>query len=140
VLNWYDGPSRSNATALVSIFIVDAGMSGVPAFSENSVSPRVSDIAMIPKRPLRIRPAIEVISDINDATVFGAVDETAGAAGCFAEDLFDFFDFAAAARLRAADVVVFFFVLVCEGSGAAAIEARRTTANMRSFRYSIEFG
>ncbi|MEP6508490.1 MAG: hypothetical protein ABJC63_09715 [Gemmatimonadales bacterium] len=70
---------------------------------------------MIPNRPLRIRPAIEVISDISDATVLGAVDKTFGAAGSleffdFFEFL-DFFDLAAAARLRAADVVVFFFVL-----------------------------
>jgi hypothetical protein len=71
-------------------------------------------MAMIPNLPLRIRPAIEVMSDINDATVRGAVELTAGAAGFFGA-LRDFLDdaaFFAAARRRAAEVVVFFFVLV----------------------------
>ena len=128
--------------ALVSIFIVDAGINGVPAFVENNVSPRVSEIAMIPNCQLLMRPAIAVMSDIRDATVRGAVDLTAGTAGAFAL-LFDFFDFAAffAAALRlAAEVVVFFRVLVCDGSGAAVIDARRITARIRSFRYSIDFG
>jgi hypothetical protein len=119
-------------------------MSGVPAFVENSVSPRVSEIAMIPNCPLRMRPAIEVMSDIRDATVRGAVELTAGAAGVL-EAFLDFFDFedaaffAAALRL-AAEIVVFFLVLVCDGSGAAATDARRITARIRSFRYSIDFG
>src|SRR5512140_777339 len=121
--------------------MVDAGMSGVPAFSEKSVSPLVSEIAMIPNCPLRIRPAIDVMSDIRDATVRGAVELTAGTDGAF-EPLLDFLDFAAdfffaAARRLAADVVAFFLVLVCDGSGAAARDARRITARMRSFRYSI---
>lgn len=130
--------------ALVSIFMVDAGMSGVPAFSEKSVSPLVSEIAMIPNCPLRIRPAIDVMSDIRDATVRGAVELTAGTDEAF-EPLLAFLDFAAdfffaAARRLAADVVVFFLVPVCDGSGAAARDARRITARMRSFRYSIDFG
>ncbi|MEO7367526.1 MAG: hypothetical protein ABIZ36_06190 [Gemmatimonadaceae bacterium] len=77
------------------------------------------------------------MSDISDATVLGAVDKIAGAAGILADFFFDFFAFAAAARRRAADVVVFFFVLDCDWRGAAAIEARRTTANMRSFLYNM---
>lgn len=90
-----------------------------------------------------MRPAIDVMSDINDATVRGAVELTAGAAGAFEVFFFDFFAaaaFFAAALRRATDVVVFFLVLVCDGSGAAATEARRITAKMRSFRYSIDFG
>lgn len=118
-------------------------MSGVPAFSEKRVSPLVSEIAMIPNCPLRIRPAIDVMSDIRDATVRGAVELTAGTDGAL-EPLLAFFDFAAdfffaAARRFAAEVVVFFLVLVCDGSGAAARDARTTTARMRSFRYSIDF-
>jgi hypothetical protein len=83
--------------------------------------------------------AIEVMSDINDATVRGAVELTAGTFGAF----FDFFAAAAflAAALRlAAEVVVFFFVLVWDGRGAPASDARRITARIRSFRYSIDFG
>jgi hypothetical protein len=97
---------------------------------------------MMPNCPLRILPAIDVMSDISDATVRGAVDATAGAAGAFAPflDLFAAPAFFAAALRLAAEVVVFFFVLVCEGRGAAATDARRTTARMRSFRYSIDFG
>jgi hypothetical protein len=137
VLNWYWGPSLSNAIALVSIFIVDAGINGVPAFVEKSVSPRVSEIAMMPNCPLRMRPAIDVMSDISDATVRGAVELTAGIFGAF----FAFAEaaFLAAARRLAADVVVFFFVLVWDGRGAAATAASRTTARIRSFRYSIDF-
>ena len=93
---------------------------------------------MMPKRPLRIRPAIEVMSDISDATVLGAVDKTAGAAGLF-DAAFDFLAFAAVRLRAAAEVVVFFFVLVCAGRGTAAIEARRITENIRNFRYSIDF-
>jgi hypothetical protein len=137
VLNRYDGPSRSNATALVSIFIVDAGISGVPAFAEKSVSPRVSEIAMIPNCPLRMRPAIDVMSDISDATVRGAVELTAGTFGAFFALAAAAF-LAAALRLAAAEVVVFFFVLVWDGRGAAATDARRITARIRSFRYSID--
>ena len=97
---------------------------------------------MIPNCPLLIRPAIDVMSDMRDATVRGAVELTAGTAGPF-EPFFDFFAAAAffAAALRfAAEVVVFFLVLVCDGSGAAATDARRITARIRSFRYSIDFG
>ena len=83
------------------------------------------------------------MSDISEATVRGAVEFTDGTAGAF-EPLFDFFDLAAdffaAARRLAAEDVVFFLVLVCDGSGTAATDARRITARMRSFRYSIEFG
>jgi len=87
-----------------------------------------------------MRPAIAVMSDISDSTVRGAVDETAGTAGALAADFLDFFDFAAAARLRVAEVVAFFLVFVCDGRGAAAIDARSTTARTRSFRCSIDFG
>lgn len=68
---------------------------------------------MIPNCPLRIRPAIDVMSDISDATVRGAVELTAGAAGAF-DPFFGFFAaaFFAAALRRAAEVVVFFFVRV----------------------------
>lgn len=56
---------------------------------------------------------MDVISDISDATVRGAVEFTAGAAGLF--DVFlAFFEaaaFLAAAFRRAAEVVVFLFVL-----------------------------
>ena len=79
---------------------------------------------------------------MRDATVRGAVELTAGAAGAF--EPFFFFEadvfLAAALRRDAAEVVVFFFVVVCDGSGAAATDARRITARMRSFRYSIDFG
>ena len=77
------------------------------------------------------------MSDIREATVRGAVELTAGADGLVT----DFFreDFFAAGRRRVAEWVAFFFDLVCEGSGTAAIDARRTTAIMRSFRYSIDF-
>jgi hypothetical protein len=117
-------------------------MSGVPAFVEKRVSPRVSEIAMIPNSPLRIWAAIDVMSDINDATVRGAVELTAGTAGAFDLffDLFEAAAFFAAARRLAAEVVVFFFVLVWDGRGAPARDARRITARIRSFRYSIDFG
>lgn len=91
---------------------------------------------MIPNWPLRIFPAIVVMSDMSEATVLGAVEAIAGTDGFFAA-VFERFDLAAAARRRAADVVVFFFVLVCDGSGAAASDARRITDSMRSFRYNI---
>ena len=90
--------------------MVDAGMRGVPAFAEKRVSPRVSEIAMMPKRPLRMRPAIDVMSDMSELTVRGAVELTAGAAGArdaaFREGFF--FEMP---RLRS-EVVVFFLVLV----------------------------
>ncbi len=89
---------------------MDAGIKGVPAFVEKSVSPRVSEIAMMPNFPLRIRPAIDVISDISEATVRGAVELTAGIFGAFFALAAAAF-FAAALRL-AAEAVVFFFVLV----------------------------
>ena len=95
---------------------------------------------MIPKRPLLILPAIEVMSDMSDATVRGAVDATAGAAGFLDAGAFRVvFFFFVAVRLRVAELVVFFFVLVWDERGAAVIEARRTTANMRSLRYKIVF-
>ena len=47
--------------------------------------------------------------------------------------------FFAAARLRAAELVVFFFVLVWDERGTAVMDARRTTANIRSLRYKIDF-
>lgn len=95
---------------------------------------------MIPNRPLLILPAIEVMSDMSDATVRGAVDATAGTAGVFEAGLFRVvFFFLAAVRLRVTELVVFFFVLVWDGRGAAAMDARRTTANMRSLRYKIDF-
>ena len=123
--------------------MVDAGMRGVPAFAEKSVSPRVSEIAMMPKRPLRMRPAIDVMSDMSELTVRGAVELTAGAAG--ARDARDARDaafregfFFEVPRL-CAEVVVFFLVLVWDESGTAVIDARRTTASMRSLRYSMDF-
>lgn len=57
---------------------------------------------------------MDVMSDISDATVRGAVELTDGAAGAFAP-FFDFFEAAAflAAALRLeAEVVVFFLVAV----------------------------
>jgi hypothetical protein len=81
------------------------------------------------------------MSDIRDATVRGAVELTEGAAAFF-ELFLDFFAaafFAAALRLAADVVVVFFLVLDWDGSGAETRDARRITARIRSFRYSIEF-
>jgi hypothetical protein len=72
--------------------------------------------------------------------VRGAVELTAGAAGVLeAGVFFRAVFFFAAARLRAAELVVFFFVLVWDERGAAVIDARRTTANIRSLRYKIDF-
>jgi hypothetical protein len=114
---------------LVSIFIVDAGISGVPAFSEKSVSPRVSETAMMPNWPLRILPAIDVMSLISEATVRGAVELTAGAAGTLRAPAFRVAAFfLAAARLRVAELVVLFFDFVWEETGIAAIDASTTTA------------
>ena len=115
---------------LVSIFIVEAGISGVPAFSENRVSPRVSDTTMMPNSPLRILPAIEVMSPISEATVRGAVELTAGAAGTFEPPALRLVFFFVAARLREAELVVFFFDFVWGETGTAAIDASRITATI----------
>jgi len=53
--------------------LVDAGMSGTPAFCEKSVSPRVSDTTIIPNCPFLTRPACEARSAESDATVRGDV-------------------------------------------------------------------
>jgi hypothetical protein len=92
---------------------------------------------MIPNRPLLILPAIAVMSAISDATVRGAVEVTAGGAGVLG--VFRAVFFFAAARRRAAELVVFFLVLVCDERGTAVMDARRTTANIRSLRYKIDF-
>jgi hypothetical protein len=74
---------------------------------------------------------MEVMSLMREATVRGAVELTAGAAGTFeALPLRVVVFFFAAARLRVAELVVFFFDFVWEETGAAAIDARRTTASI----------
>jgi hypothetical protein len=104
------------------------------------VSPRVSDTAMMPNWPLRIRLAIDVMSLMSEATVRGAVELTAGTAGVFERVCFRLVFFLAAARFLVAELVAFFFDFVWDETGAAAMDARRITANILSLRYNIDFG
>jgi hypothetical protein len=85
---------------------------------------------MIPNWPLLILPAIDVMSLISEATVRGAVELTAGAAGTLRAPAFRVVAafFLAAARLRVAELVVLFFDFVWEETGIAAIDASTTTA------------
>jgi hypothetical protein len=48
VVNVKSQPRRSAAAAIVTTFMLDAGISNVPALRENSVSPVLSDLTSTP--------------------------------------------------------------------------------------------
>lgn len=77
------------------------------------------------------------MSAASAAAVLGEVDETAGAAGVLAAAFLVGF-FLAAARLREADEVVFFFVWEGDSSGAIAIPAISRRAKARILRCDID--
>jgi hypothetical protein len=80
------------------------------------------------------------MSLISEATVWGAVELTAGAAGVFDAFCLRLVFFLATARFRVTELVVFFFDFVWDEIGTATIDASRTTASISSLRYNIDFG
>ena len=78
-MNWCSGPNVSKASAAVNSFIVDAGSRSPPAFTEYSVSPRVSDTIIAPQLPFRTRAFRKVpMSAARALAPNGAVWRSAG--------------------------------------------------------------